>query len=275
MATTAVQTAQEPKIINWLGTDKVRNKFIKVLDKGADAFISSLLSLINETPQLKAVDPESVLLSALTAATLKLPINKNLGFAYIVPYKGKAQFQMGWRGYVQLAERTGQYKTIHADVVYEGQIKEIDFVTGEIIRDTKKSNKIVGYVAYIEMLNGFHKTLYMDKETMQEHARTYSQSYVYDLNNNRKSSIWSTNFDAMATKTVLKILISKYGIMSVDTLTANIATALKADSAVISHDNSYDYVDNGGYYATHATPEVLNLTNDVSIEPTPTATNDN
>lgn len=243
-ANNAIQAAQEPKITRWLSTDKVRNKFTEVLDKGADAFIASLLSLINETPQLKTAEPESVLMSALTAATLKLPINKNLGFAYIVPYKGKAQFQMGWKGYVQLAERTGQYKTIHADVVYEGQIEDIDFVTGKIIRGKKTSNKVVGYVAYIEMINGFSKTLYMDKETMQEHAHTYSQSYAYDLKNNRKSSVWSTNFDAMATKTVLKILISKYGIMSVDTFTANMATALNADSAVISKNNEYIYEDN-------------------------------
>ena len=280
MATTAIQANQEPKITRWLGTDKVRNKFAEVLDKGADAFIASLLSLINETPQLKTADPESVLMSALTAATLKLPINKNLGFAYIVPYKGKAQFQMGWRGYVQLAERTGQYKTIHADVVYEGQIEDIDFVTGKIIRGKKTSNKIVGYVAYIEMINGFSKTLYMDKETMQEHARTYSQSYAYDLNNNRKSSVWSTNFDAMATKTVLKILISKYGIMSVDTITANMATALSADSAIIGKNNSYDYMDNGANVIDGAAQEVnadvetAPAEEEAANNPTPAATTD-
>lgn len=245
----AVQAVEnEKKITRWLNNETVKQKFVDVLNKGADGFIASLLSLVNENPTLQKCEPETVLTASLTAATLKLPISKNLGFAYIVPYKGKAQFQMGWKGYVQLAERTGQYKTINADVVYEGQIEDVDFVTGKIVRGVKKSDKVIGYVAYIEMINGFSKTLYMDKETMESHAKKYSMSYAYDLKDGTKSSVWSSNFNAMATKTVLKLLISKYGIMSVDMQNAGMATALAADSSVITEDGQYVYVDKGGTF---------------------------
>ena len=143
---------------------------------------------------------------------------------------------MGYKGYIQLAMRTGQYKTINASVVYEGQIEDVDFVTGEIIRGKKKSDKVVGYVAYFELINGFSKMVYMTHEEMLHHAMTYSQAYKYDRKNGKKSSVWSTNFEAMGLKTVLKQLISKYGIMSIDMQGAGLETALSADST----DDMYD-----------------------------------
>ncbi len=237
--------AGRKKLTEWLGTEKVKKRFTEALGKHADGFISSILSVCNETPALLEIgNPTTIIAAALQAATLKLPINKNLGFAYIVPYKGQAQFQMGWKGYVQLAERTGQYKTINASVVYEGQIEEIDFITGKIVKGEKVSNKVIGYVAYIEMINGFSKTLYMTKEEMEEHAKKYSQSYNYDINRGGKASTWSTNFDAMATKTVLKLLIGKYGIMSVDMESSNLAAAMKADGGAIDANGNIEYVDN-------------------------------
>ena len=126
--------------------------------------------------------------------------------------------------------RTGQYKTINASVVYEGQIEDVDFVTGEIIRGKKKSDKVVGYVAYFELINGFSKMVYMSHEDMMRHALTYSQAYKYDQKSGKKSSVWTTNFEAMGLKTVLKQLISKYGIMSIDMQGAGLETALSADS---------------------------------------------
>ena len=210
-------------IENWVENENIKKKFQEVLDKGAGAFVTSLLSLVKSSPQLTAADPKTVIGAAMTAATLKLPINPNLGFAYIIPYGKEAQFQMGWKGYVQLAMRTGQYKTINAAVVYEGQIKDIDFITGEIVRGKKISDKVVGYVAYFELINGFSKTVYMSSEDMLRHAQTFSKSF------SRSSSVWKTNFDAMGLKTVIKQLISKYGIMSIDMQGEALSTAISAD----------------------------------------------
>ncbi len=227
-----------------LNRDIVKAKFKEVLNKNAEGFMSSLLSLVKNNDLLLKADPDTVIAAAMQAATLKLPINQNLGLAYIVPYwngkakRNEAQFQMGWKGYVQLAERTGQYKTINASVVYEGQIEEIDFITGNIVKGKRTGNEIVGYVAYIEFLNGFSKTLYMDKAEMEEHARTYSQSYK------KGNGVWKDNFNAMALKTVTKQLISKYGIMSIEMESSNLARAIAADQAVINEDNSLSYVDN-------------------------------
>ena len=225
-------------IEDWVESENIKQKFQEVLDKGAGAFVTSILSLVKSTPQLAAADPKTVISAAMTAATLKLPINPNLGFAYIIPYGKEAQFQMGYKGYIQLAMRTGQYKTINASVVYEGQIEEVDFVTGEIIRGKKKSDKVVGYVAYFELINGFSKMVYMSHEDMMHYALTYSQAYKYDKKNGKKNSVWSTNFEAMGLKTVLKQLISKYGIMSIDMQGAGLETALSADNA----DNAYDRI---------------------------------
>lgn len=221
-AVLARNTTNVATIENWVESDNVKKKFQEVLDKGAGAFVTSLLSLVKSTPQLAAADPKTILSAAMTAATLKLPISPNLGFAYIIPYGKEAQFQMGYKGYIQLAMRTGQYKTINASVVYEGQIEDIDFVTGEIIRGNKKSDKVVGYVAYFELINGFSKTIYMTTEDMLRHAQTFSKSF------SRSSSVWKTNFDAMGLKTVIKQLISKYGIMSID-MQSDLATAISSD----------------------------------------------
>lgn len=210
-------------IENWVENENIKKKFQEVLDKGAGAFVTSLLSLVKSSPQLTAADPKTVISAAMTAATLKLPINPNLGFAYIIPYGKEAQFQMGWKGYVQLAMRTGQYKTINAAVVYEGQIKDIDFITGEIVRGKKTSDKVVGYVAYFELINGFSKTVYMSSEDMLRHAQTHSKSF------SSSSSVWKTNFHAMGMKTVIKQLISKYGIMSIDMQGEALSTAISAD----------------------------------------------
>ena len=117
------------------------------------------------------------------------------------------------------------------------------FITGEIVRGEKISDTIVGYVSYMELLNGFRKSLYMTLEEIQAHAEKYSQSYAYDLRSGKKSSVWSTNFDAMAKKTVLKRLLSGFGIMSIDQKSADLATALQADQAVIT-EGGLRYIDN-------------------------------
>lgn len=253
MANNQLVKKEQYSLQQYLNTDLVKQKFHDVLNKGANGFITSLLSLVNSTPQLQRADPATIMSAAMTAATLKLPINPSLGLAYIIPYdKGygenkvtQAQFQMGWKGFVQLAERSAQYRTINTSVVYEGQIEDIDFITGEIIRGKKTSDTVIGYVAYLELVNGFKKALYMTHEEIEHHAMEYSKAYQYDKRAKKTASVWSTNFDAMAQKTVLKRLISKYGIMSIDTQSDGMATALEADQAII-HKDGYEYIDNDG-----------------------------
>ncbi len=229
-----------PQLLN---STVIKNRFEELLKDSASSFISSILQIVNSNAKLQVCNPNSILSAAGIAASLKLPINSSLGFAFIVPYKNQAQFQLGWRGYVQLAMRSGQYLTLNAGSVREGQIKEIDFVTGEIIRGQKISDDIVGYVAYMELINGFHKSLYMTIDEIKNHAEKYSQSYAYDIRSGRKTSVWSTNFDAMAKKTILKLLLSKYGIISIDQHSADLVKAIQADQAVIES-NGYRYIDN-------------------------------
>ena len=232
-----------PTLQQMLNSAGIKRRFEDLLDKSAPSFISSILTIVNSNAKLKECPPNSIVAAAGIAAALKLPINPSLGFAYIVPYNRQAQFQLGYRGFVQLAMRSGQYRTLNAGAVREGQIQEMDFVTGEVIRGEKISDEVVGYIAYMELINGFCKALYMTVEELKAHAEKYSQSYAYDLRARKKSSVWSTNFDAMAKKTVLKRLLSQFGVMSIDQQSSALVTALQADQAVVTEDG-FRYVDN-------------------------------
>lgn len=266
----AVTTQNIANLESWVSSPTIKKKFNDVLDKGAGAFISALLSMVKATPQLQQCDPKTVLSAAMTAATMKLPINPNLGFAYIVPYKTEATFQMGYKGIIQLAMRTGQYKTINASVVREGEIEDIDFITGEIIRGKRTSDEVIGYIAYFKLVNGFEKTLYMSKEDMQTHAQQFSQAYAADKRYGKNRSVWTSNFDAMALKTVLKQLISKYGIMSIDMQGGeNMATALASDGAVIREDGTPQYVDNEPQNITPESQPEPQAFQEVTTEPAP------
>ena len=248
-----------PTLQQMLNLPSIKRRFEELLDNAAPSFISSLLTVFNSNPKLRECSPSSILSAAGIAAALKLPINPSLGFAYIVPYKNQAQFQIGFKGMIQLAMRSGQYRMLNSSSVREGQIKEIDFETGEIIRGEKISDKVVGYVAYMELINGFRKTLYMTVEEIKAHAEKYSQSYAYDLRYGKRSSGWSTNFDAMARKTVLKRLLNNYGIISIDQQSAALATALQTDQAVITEDG-LRYLDNDrGEEKIMPFNEVINL----------------
>lgn len=216
----------------------VKQRFEEMLGDKAAGFLSSVISIVNGNPQLKRCDPNKVLAVAATAASMDLPINPNLGFAYIVPYKNEPQFQMGYKGYIQLAQRSGQYKTINATHVFEGEIERINRITGEVVfsENGPTSDKIVGYIAYFRLINGFEKYDYMSLEEVEVHAKRFSQSY------GKGFSPWTSDFDAMATKTVLKRLLSKYGILSID-----MQTGVLADQAVVRENDDgtveYDYVD--------------------------------
>jgi recombination protein RecT len=188
-----------------------KGRFAEVLGKRAPQFISSMLAISNQA-HMRDVDPKTILAAAMTAATLDLPINQNLGFAYIVPYKGNAQFQMGYKGFIQLAMRTGQYRFINACRVFEGELVRYNKLTGEleIDEEAKQSDTVVGYASYFRMLNGFEHALYMTADQVMAHAKRYSQSFSKGY-----SSVWKDDFDAMALKTVIKLLLSKWGMLSV------------------------------------------------------------
>lgn len=239
--------AEELTIGQIMNSDNIKKRFNEMLGKNAPAFVSTVISLCNSNAQLRECDPKTILSAAGLAAALNLPVTPSLGQAYIVPYKSKvgaqAQFQLGTKGMLQLALRSGQYRTLHYGAVYEGQVERVDCFTGEIIRGEKTSDKIVGYVAYMELINGFKKSLYMTVEEIKEHAEKYSKSYAYDLRYGKKSSVWSTNFNAMAKKTVFRKLLSSFGIVSIAQQSAELAKALKADQAVIV-DDEFIYVDN-------------------------------
>lgn len=205
-----------------------------------ELFKTSLLGVINSNSLFEKADPLSIIQSALVATTLDLPINPNLGYAYIIPYGVKAQFQLGYKGLIQLAQRTGQYQTISASEVREGQIKEYDPLKGVEFDWTITDGEIIGYVAYFKLINGFEKYLYMSLKELEAHGQKYSKSYnSKDKYTNEYNGIWRTNFDAMAKKTVLKQLISKFGIMSVE-----MQDAVVKDQQIIDKEGNGEYVDN-------------------------------
>lgn len=206
-----------------------------VLGKGTQQFMSSVLSLYNSDKNLQACDPIKLYNCCLMAAAIKLPFNQNLGQAYIIAYKGEPQLQIGWKGFVQLAQRSGLFKTINCSDVKAGEIVKNDRLTGKIdfewIEDTEKRIKkeTIGYVAYFELLNGFTKILYMTKAELEAHAKKYSQTYKCGY------GVWKDNFDAMAQKTVIKLILNKYAPLSVD-----MQKAIELDQA----DSEGEYVDN-------------------------------
>lgn len=231
----------------------VAKRFSDILGKKSAGFVSSLISL-SKTPALAKAEPNSVVASALVAATLDLPIVPTLGFAAIVPFQNKktgitvGQFQIMTKGLTQLAQRSGQYKTINVAPVYEGDIKSYNRFTGEIIFNSENepdlSTPPIGYVSYMQLTNGFEKYLYMTIEELKNHGLRFSKTMK------KGYGLWVENFDAMAKKTVLKLLLSKYGPLSVDT---QMQLAIQADQAAIRMesisdtdivDASMEYVDN-------------------------------
>lgn len=227
-----------------LNSEVIKNRFNEVLGKKAPQFTSALLNIYNGNEQLQQCDPRSILGAAGLAATVDLSITPSLGQAYIVPYKSKgvyrAQFMIGKRGLVQLAHRTGQYVALHAGKVYDGELKGFDPLTGEPERGEKVSDTVAGYIAYMRLNNGFEKWVYMSKAEIEEHAEKYSQSYRADKSKGWSSSPWTTNFDAMAEKTVLKKLLNAWGVLSVE-----MAQVIQGDQSVVDK-NSFTYVDNKG-----------------------------
>lgn len=233
-----------------MNSESVKNKFAEMLGNKAPGFIVSVLNAVQQNENLRNAEPNSVLFAAATAATLDLPVNQNLGFAYIIPYRQKkqdgsymevAQFQMGYKGFIQLAQRSGQFKAINATDVREGELVEYNRLTGEITFDWTIPNReklpIVGYVSFFQLNSGFTKSLYMTVDEMKAHGAKYSKTF--------KFGVWNSDFDSMALKTVTKLILSKYAPLSVE-----MQRAILNDQAVIkdySGENievPSEYVDN-------------------------------
>lgn len=198
-----------------LNAQSVKQQFDNALKENSGSFVASIIDLVGSDKMLQQCDPNLVIMECLKAASLNLPINKQLGFAWIIPYKKQGQpipqFQMGYKGYIQLAMRTGQYRSLNAGAVWEGIKVEEDLLTGNVkFSGQKKSEIAQGYFAYLELINGFTKAVYMPLAEVQAHGKRYSKSYGMD------GSAWKTDFDAMAIKTMLLKLLRQYGVMSVE-----------------------------------------------------------
>ena len=240
----ALQSEGYKKLINdTLGDPKI-----------AQRFIANISSVVSNNYQLQKCEPASILSAGFQAESLNLPLNQSLGYAYVVPYGDKAQFQVGYKGYVQLAIRSGQYLDIDVFTIKDGEYKGRDKNTGrpifEFIEDDEVAEKkeVIGYMATFTLLNGFNKQLYWSKEKTIKHAKQYSKSF----GNGSKTDLWTNAFDLMAMKTVLKQLLSKYGLLSVE-----LQQAFEADQAVIDEKGNKQYVDNSDYEEVVDTGEII------------------
>lgn len=190
--------------------DSVQARFQRMLGKKAPGFISSVLTVVSQNKLLQNVDMRTALSAASIAASLDLPILPSLGRAWIVPYKGVAQFQIGYLGYVELAQRSGLYKSINVNTVYEGEVVKWNKFTEELTYGEQEGDAAIGYCASFELLNGFRKVVYWTKDAVIKHAKRFSKSY------NSSSSPWQSDFDAMAMKTVLAYTLRHWGPMSIE-----------------------------------------------------------
>ena len=231
------QTAPQPQPLSALiKSTAVKERFTEVLKAKGDSFLASVLTTVNNSALLQKAEPTTILSAAMVAAVLGLPIVPSLGFAALVPFNNEktgvtvCQFQIMARGLIQLALRTGQYRRIEVEAVHTGEIKSRNRFTGEIEFGEAVDN---GYLGFFELCNGFRKFLYMDNEELSKHAQKYSQTAK------RGFGLWVSNYDAMARKTVLKLLLAKWGPLSVE-----MQTALLRDQTAETDNNASIYIDN-------------------------------
>lgn len=236
---------------SYLTGDAVKQRINQVIGgKDGQRFISAVVSAVQTNPGLQECTNQSILSAALLGESLKLSPSPQLGQYYMVPFNDKergkvAQFQLGYKGYIQLAIRSGQYKKLNVLAIKEGELVKFDPLNEEIevklIEDEeqREAAETIGYYAMFEYTNGFRKALYWSKKKMEAHALKYSQGYKNDKKKGTAYTFWSKDFDGMAYKTMLRQLISKWGIMSID-----MVSALDADMTVINEDGTKEYVDN-------------------------------
>ena len=259
---TKIATRAIDKLKERLNADSVQQQFRNALGANTGTFVASVIDLFNSDAKLQQCDSNALIMESLRAATMHLPLNKALGFSYIVPFeksykdaegkwakKMEPVFVLGYKGLIQLALRTGKYRTINADAVYEGELRSVNRLTGEIdFQGERKSDKVIGYFAYIELTNGFSKTLYVTVHQMAEHAKRFSKGLKADVSVQSLEELaqiqpegktqigWMGNFSAMAIKTVLRMLLAKYGYLSVE-----MEEAISSDMRSESYDNEDKY----------------------------------
>lgn len=220
----------------YFDNESVKKNLAAMLGQKAQGFATSVLSIVNNNRLLQNANPASIYSSAMVAASLDLPINPNLGFAAIVPYGKVAQFQIMVRGLTQLAIRSGQYAKITNCDVHEGELVKADPFTDEYIFDASKrtSDNIIGYMAYLKTVGGFEKYFYMTKDEAMAHGKRYSKSF--------NNGVWNSDPDAMGRKTVLKLLLSRFGILSIE-----MQRAIRFDQGVVKGDftqiETFDEID--------------------------------
>lgn len=242
---------QKTGLTAYLTQDAVKDQINKVVGgKNGTRFISSIVSAVQATPALQECTNSSILSAALLGESLNLSPSPQLGQYYMVPYDNRskgakeAQFQLGYKGYIQLATRSSQYKKLNVLSIKEGELIRFDPLNEEIevnlIRDDeqREAAPTIGYYAMFEYTNGFRKAMYWSRAKMEAHAKKYSPGYKRDLEKGTNWTFWAKDFDAMAYKTMLRQLISKWGIMSID-----LQDAIDSDMAVIREDGSRDYVE--------------------------------
>jgi len=212
----------------------------------ARKFIADISSVVSNNYSLQLCDNASILSAGLVAQSLNLPLSPTLGFAYVIPFSGKAQFQIGWKGLVQLAQRSGQFERLGVREVHEGEYVGQDEFGDDLFNFSHDfdSNKVVGYYAYFKLLNGFKKTLYWTVDQCKEHAKKYSKSF----GTGKSTDLWTNSFDAMASKTVLKLLLNRYAPLSVE-----MQNAIRFDQSSIDNNGNPIYVDNSDYEENEST----------------------
>lgn len=236
----------------FMASDAVKNKINEMIGgKDGQRFITSIISAVSANPSLAECDHSTILSAAMQGEALKLSPSQQLGHYYLVPYRDNnlkrtvAQYQIGYKGYIQLAMRSGQYRDLDVIEIREGEYKGKDKFTGKPViefiedDDERENMPVIGYFAYFELLNGFRKSLYWSKAKMEKHALQYSKGYASDRRNNKAYTFWSKDFNGMAFKTMLRQLLSKWAVMSID-----MQTAMTTDMTVIDAEGSYRYVDN-------------------------------
>ena len=240
-----VQAPVKPKTLRELFNNPIiKTKVEQLVGKNSATFATSVMQIANSNTMLRTADPTSIFNAACMAATLNLPLQNGLGFAYIVPFKNnkerkvEAQFQIGYKGFIQLAQRSGQFKRLVALPVYKNQLLKKDFINGfefDWEQEPEKDENPIGYYAYFKLVNDFSAELYMSHDDIVKHAQRYSQTFKKGF------GVWHDNFEAMALKTVIKLLLSKQAPLSVE-----MQQAVLADQAVVKdvENQEFNYGDN-------------------------------